>query len=47
MMAKGIPITIPVASSKIKIPIVPIINSIGILIPPKVIYKRTPPLSIS
>ena len=48
IMANGFPITLLVASSKIKIPIVPIINSIGILIfSPKVMFKRTPPLSIS
>jgi hypothetical protein len=37
-----------VASSKIKIPHIPIINSIGMLIFwPRLIFKRTPPLSTS
>ena len=44
----GIPITILVASSNIKIPHMPIINSIGIImLSANVIFKRMPPLSTS
>ena len=47
IITSGIPITLRVASSKINIPIVPIINSSGIVYSPKVIFKRIPPLSTS
>ena len=37
IMTRGTPITLRVASSKINIPIVPIINSIGIVYSPKAV----------
>ena len=45
IITKGIPITLRVASSRSKIPIDPIINSIGIIYSLKVIFKSIPPLS--
>ena len=46
IITKGIPITLLVASSNIKIPHIPIINSMGIIIfSANVIFKRMPPLS--
>ena len=48
IITKGKPITLLVASSKIRIPIIPIVNSIGMSIfLPKLIFKRNPPLSTS
>ena len=48
IITNGKPIALLVASSKIKIPLIPIINSIGILMfSPKLKIKRTPPLSTS
>ena len=48
IITRGIPITLLVASSKIKIPQIPIINSIGIsILSPNEILRSIPPLSTS
>ena len=46
IITKGRPIALLVASSRIKIPVVPIINSTGIAFSPNVYFKRIPPLLI-
>ena len=47
IITKGIPITLLVASNRIKIPQIPIINSTGIIDSPKFNLSKIPPLSTS